>query len=898
MEKLILIDGNSILNRAFYGIMGNNMLTTPDGTPTNAVYGFLAIMFRIIEDENPEYMAIAFDLKAPTKRHEMYEQYKATRKGMPDELAVQMPIIKEVLEAMNIKTIEKQGYEADDIIGTLAKKGEEAGKQVIILSGDRDSFQLISENITVRIPSTRNGKTQTEDYTPEKVFEKYGLEPKKLIDVKGLMGDASDNIPGISGVGEKTALNLIKEYDSIEGLYKAIEDGKDSLKGKLKEKIQIGKEMAFLSKKLGTIDIKADIPKEIEKLKIEEWDKKRVFEIFKKLRFNRFIERFNMQGEMPEEKAKKEIQFEEITQLDKIIEHIKNSKKMFYYFEVQKNEDKELIIQKSIKSISIYDEIDKKSYYIKNTNNKLNELKEVLEDNKILKIGANLKENYMLLKQQDINPNNMMFDIEIAGYLLNSTSTTYDINNLALDYLELDVSQLEASKKKDVQITLFGDMQVSETEEANVEVSIKAYCINKLYEILKQKLIETNQLELFENIEMPLVEVLGEMQLNGMHVDKEELIKYGEKLDERLLELTNIIYNLAGQEFNINSPKQLGEILFEKLELPVQKKTKSGYSTDVDVLEKLKDKHEIIAYILEYRQLGKLKNTYVSGMIPYINEKTKRIHSNFNQTITATGRISSSDPNLQNIPTRIELGKKLRKVFTAEEGKVLIDADYSQIELRVLAHISEDKIMLEAFLNGEDIHRQVASQVFQTKIEDVTDEQRNHAKAVNFGIVYGISDYGLSEQLKISKKEAKQYIEQYLLKYIGIKQFMDNIIEKANKEGYVETIFNRRRYVPELASKNFMIREFGKRVAMNTPIQGTAADIMKIAMINIYKELKENKMESKLILQVHDEIIIEAVPNEKEQVKIMVHKAMEEATKLLVPLEIKIEEATDWYNCK
>ena len=880
MNKLVLIDGNSIMNRAFYGIMGSSMLTAPDGTPTNAVYGFLAIMFKVLEDIEPDYIGVAFDLKAPTKRHKMYSEYKANRKGMPDELAVQMPMIKEILKAMNIDIIEKEGYEADDILGTLAKNGEKNGLSVVILTGDRDSFQLASKNITIRIPRTKAGKTEVEDFNEEKILETYGVTPKALIEVKGLMGDKSDNIPGVLGIGEKTALSIVKEYQTIDNLYQKLKNGETDFKGKLKEKLESGEEMAYLSRTLGTIDINADIDTKIENLQKEEWDNNKIYELFSKLKFNKYIERFNIQGS---KENRIDIEIEQIQDIDTLKNEIKKEKIMFFNIDTVSDNNKEFIITKRIKQISIF---NKKAYITTDAM----ALKNLFEDNEILKCSANLKQEYILLKQIGINPTNFMFDVEIAGYILNSTSAKYDINSLSSNYLDLDISY---TKKETKQMSLF---ETIEQEEIDENFAVTSYCVYKLYDILTKKLIETEQLELFEKIEMPLVEVLAEMQIAGMYVDKNALVEIGKKLDEKIEELTNKIYELAGEEFNINSTKQLGELLFDKLQLPTQRKTKSGYSTDVAVLEKLIHKHPIIEQLLEYRQISKLKTTYVSGILPYINEKTGRIHSTFNQIITATGRISSSEPNLQNIPTRIELGKQLRKVFVGENNNILVDADYSQIELRVLADMANDSRMIKAFEEERDIHTEVASQVFKTN--NVTPEQRSHAKAVNFGIVYGISDFGLAEQLHITKKEAKEYIENYLNKYKDINNFMEDVVKYAEENGYVETKFKRRRYIPELTSNNYNIRQFGKRVAMNTPIQGTAADIMKIAMIRIYNALKEKELNSKIILQVHDEVIIETTEQEKEQVEQILKDCMQNACKLKVALKIDIKTGKDWYTAK
>ncbi len=892
MDKLVLIDGNSIMNRAFYGIMGSKMLTTKDGKYTNAIYGFLAILFNIMDDIKPQYLAVAFDLKGKLKRKELYDGYKANRHGMPDELAEQMPVIKEVLKAMNIDIIEKEGYEGDDILGTLAKYGEKQGLEVTILSGDRDTFQLASDNITIRIPRTKGGKTETENYNRAKVIEEYGLEPRQLIEVKALQGDTSDNIPGVPGIGPKTAISLIKKYNSVKELYEKIEKGEDDLKGKQRKNIVSNKEMAELSRTLGEIDINVPIEDTLENLKIEEWNNQKVLELFEELRFQRYIDRFNLRNIENIRAEKKEEYQLEIIEKDEIPEL---NGKLYYYLDLQDNAEENDIIKKTIIGIAIYSE--NKIYYIPRKNEFEEKLKKVFENNDIEKYGYNLSEDYILLKQIGITMNNIVYDAKVAAYILDPTSK-YDIDIIVRDYLEIDNNEYfeKNGLNKEEQTSLF-DTNPSE-EKTRVKACLYAKEIKDLFEVTINKLEEVDELELFKNIDMPTVEVLAEMQWNGMYLDLKELEEYGDKLKERLEILTQEIYELTGEEFNINSTKQLGEILFEKLKLPVVKKTKNGYSTDVDVLEKLVTEHPVIEKILEYRQLMKLNSTYVEGIKPYVNPKTHRIHSFFHQTITATGRISSTEPNLQNIPTRFELGKQLRKAFKPAENCIYIDADYSQIELRVLAHISNDEHMVQAFINGEDIHKQAASKVFNIPIDEVTKEQRSNAKAVNFGIVYGISDFGLGEQLHISRKKAKQYIEQYLEKYSGIKKFMDNIVESAKENGYVETEFKRRRYIPELKSNNYMMRQFGQRVAMNTPIQGTAADIMKIAMINVLKELKQRKMKSKIVLQVHDEMMIEAPLEEVDEVKEILKSKMENAVLLKVPLIAEVSEATNWYDCK
>lgn len=856
-------------------------------------------MFKTLEDIEPDYLAIAFDLKAPTHRHKLYDKYKATRKGMPDELASQMPILKDVLRAMNIKIVEKEGYEADDILGTLAKWGENQGLKVTVLTGDRDYFQLASKNITIQIPRTKMGKTETEDFDEDKIIETYGLEPTKLIEVKGLMGDTSDNIPGVPGIGEKTALNLVKDYSSIEELYTALENNTDKLKGKLRENLVNNKDLAMLSKTLGTIDINSPIDKNLEDIKRKDWNNEEVLELFKKLRFNRFIDRFNLTSTSNSStKEMTKVEYEILENPSEIIDIIKKENKMYYYFETKPKEDDNLIIKEEIINVYIYIESKAKVYCLKN----IMDLKECFESAEILKYGYKQKRDYILLKQVGIDSNNMMFDIEIAAYLLNSTINKYTIDYLALEYCAFDVNEYLTTFdiKQDntqKQMNLF-DAETN-VENGNIELnSLYVYLIKEISYKLYEKLKELDLLELFENIEMPASVVLADMQYNGMYADKQELLEFGQVLQKKKEDLTKEIYELCGEEFNINSPKQLGEVLFEKLSLTSAKKNKNGYSTDVDVLEKIRNEHPVIEKILDYRQIAKLITTYVDGLMPYINKNTGKIYSYFHQTVTATGRISSSDPNLQNIPTRIELGKKLRKIFKPSNGNIFIDADYSQIELRVLAHISEDSHMVKAFNNDEDIHAQAASKIFNVKQDEVTKEQRGKAKAVNFGIVYGISDFGLGEQIGVGRKKAKEYIEEYLNEYKGIKKFMSDIVETAKEKGYVETLYKRRRYVPEVKSNNYMVRQFGTRVAMNTPIQGTAADIMKIAMIDVYRKLKENNLKSKIVLQVHDELILEAPIEEKEIAQKLLKNCMENAIKLKVPLKAEISEGYNWYELK
>ena len=825
---------------------------------------------------------------------------------MPEELAQQMPMIKEVLRAMNIDIVEKEGYEGDDILGTLSKFGEKQGLDVTILSGDRDTFQLATDKVTIRIPRTKQGKTEVDEYDRKKVIEEYGLEPNALIEVKGLQGDTSDNIPGVPGIGPKTAIGLIQKYGTIDNLYKAIEEGKDDLKGKNKESIIENKDLAILSRTLGEINCNVPLEDTLENLKTEEWDKAKVLELFTEWNFKRYIERFNLENENVVSNTKTDLSnlfiIKQDATISEVEEFLNKQNKMVFYLGLEDDLNPELIIKSKITSISIFNSEKNEAYIIKATEAGFFEfIKRIFENEKIEKFGYELSNVYILLKQKNITIQNMKYDIAVAAYIINPSVGKYPIDGLIEQYLNINTSNYLSkngvTSEKPKQITLFENTE-NNIDEALYRNTFYAYAIDKISNILTEKLKEQEEIEVFETIDIPTIEVLANMQFNGMKINENDLIEFGKTLKDGLTLLTSEIYNIAGEEFNINSPKQLGEILFEKMKLPVIKKTKSGYSTAEDVLEKLKFESPIIEKILDYRQLSKLNSTYVEGMRPYINPKTGRIHSFFHQTITATGRISSTEPNLQNIPTRIELGKRLRKVFTPENGCVYIDADYSQIELRVLAHMSEDSHMIEAFKNGEDIHKQAASKVLHKPIEEVTKEERSNAKAVNFGIVYGISDFGLGEQLGIGRKEAKAYIEQYLEEYSGIKKYMGDVVEKAQQKGYAETQFGRKRYIQELKSNNYMVREFGKRAAMNTPIQGTAADIMKIAMIKVYNEIKKRNLKSKIVLQVHDEMMIEAPIEEKEQIKEILKQSMETAVTLKVPLIADISEASNWYDCK
>ena len=908
MRKLLLVDGNSIMNRGFYGI--NIGMKNNDGKSTNALYGFLSILFKNCEDIKPDYLMVAFDSKTGANpRKEMYDGYKKSRHGMPEELAEQMPEIKEILDDMGITHIELPDFEGDDIIGTTAKKFASDDVEVWLLSGDRDLFQLLQKNIKMLIPRTKMGKTETDIYDEKKLKEEYGLTPSGMIELKALMGDSSDEIPGAPGVGPKTATKLLQKFGTINKIYKEIDlpENAADFKPKIKQSLLENKELVELSKKLGTIRLDANVTNNIEEFSFRNWKNSKTLEDFKYYGFNRFIERFHLDengiNEAEQEEKEKNVEIiaiekardyktvenldclfnnnttsnKEYMQLEIKLDGDNNNKietkKVFFYLKKEDSDDENKIIKKKILGICFYNESDKNTYYLKNDGNKFFDIiKPIFENKNIEKIGYDVTEDYVLLKENGIKTENIAYDVEVAAYDIDAINVRHKLEETAEQYLKLTLPELNEGAF--------------------------AYLIYKLYNITKQKLEENGSLKLFNTIEMPLVEVLSEMQFTGMKCDSEELAKFGVSLKQRLNELTNEIYEIAGEEFNINSTQQLGKILFEKLGLKAKKKTKSGYSTSEEVLNSLIDENPIIEKILEYRGLMKLNSTYVDGLIPYINKRTGRIHSYFHQTITATGRISSTNPNLQNIPARDEFGKNIKKAFKPEKGYVYIDADYSQVELRVLAHISGDENMIRAFNNDEDIHREVASKVFDVPFEEVTKEQRSRAKAVNFGIVYGITSFGLAKQIGASRKQAQEYIDNYLEQYSGIKAFMEESVEMAKQNGYVETLFGRRRNVPELKSSNYMMREFGQRVAMNTPIQGTAADIMKIAMNNVYKELREKNIDAKVILQVHDELLIEASEKDAEETKNILKYCMENAMKLKVPLKVELSEAQDWYEVK
>lgn len=883
-EKLVLIDGHSILNRAFYGVPDLSNMT---GLHTNAVYGFLNILFKILEEEKADYLAVAFDVKAPTFRHEIYKEYKGTRKPMPEELREQVPVMKEVLKAMGVLIMEQAGLEADDILGTMAKRAEKQGMEVALVSGDRDLLQIASEHIKIRIPKTRGGKTEVEDYYAKDVLVKYQVTPEQFIELKALMGDTADNIPGVPKVGEKTATELMVTYGSIEGIYAHIEEiTKKSIKATLQEH----RDLADLSKVLATINIDSDIDYPLADAKLGNLYTSEAYALFQKLEFKNLLSRF----ETTNTDAKQIERFRMVTdfgQAEAVFSKAKEAQLVsFHVIEDSKHtEDFAGIVIAYGKEEVYY--FKPEGFLTKDyLTEQLSQLAASMQQKKGILAGFLVKNEYDYLRVENADH---IFDVQLAAYLLNPLKNDYAIEDIANEHLDLMISsKVQLFEKK--KLADFFDVE----EEKLLEYAgFFAYTIYCVCEVLRGKLEETAMLSLFEQIEMPLSYILYQMEKEGIKVKPDELKAYGEALTERIEELEKSIHEKAGVSFNINSPKQLGEILFEKLEIPGGKKTKTGYSTAADVLEKLAVEYPIVSEVLEYRGLAKLKSTYAEGLAAYIGEEN-RIHSTFNQTITATGRISSTEPNLQNIPMKMELGRRIRKVFVPKDGFVFTDADYSQIELRILAHMSGDEKLIEAYQKEQDIHRITASEVFHTPFEEVTDLQRRNAKAVNFGIVYGISSFGLSQDLSITRKEAATYIEQYFKTYPKVKEFLDKLVKDAKEKGYVTTLFGRRRPIPELKSSNFMQRSFGERVAMNSPIQGTAADIIKIAMIRVYEELKNRKLKSKLILQIHDELLIETAKGEEEIVSEILDTQMKAAANLAVTLEIDSHIGNDWYEVK
>jgi len=866
VKKLLILDSNSILNRTFYGI---RFLSASDGTPTNAIYGFLTILFKLIAEEKPDYICGAFDLKAPTFRHKMYDQYKAGRKPMPDDLKVQMPYSREILKAMGIPVLELEGYEADDIIGTVSRICDESDVKCLIVTGDKDDLQLVSENTNVLLTVSRMGNSETTCYTPAEVFEKYSVTPTEFIDLKALMGDSSDNIPGVHGIGEKGAMKLISEYHSIESLYEKLEAS--DIKGATLKKLTEGKESAFMSKKLATIFREVPIDFNFDECSFnpDELPSRTEFtELLKKLELNSFLKRIGA------EKQKAEDFFGKIKKTDSVLD-LKGTLSCVLDF----NEN-------TLCGAAISDGVRVYSVYGSETDI-LSRIGGILSDATVEKYMFDCKEDLVRLNgRQEIA--SISADLAIGAYLINPSKSEYTVFDALGDFLGVAPPEVT----ENAQLSFFDDVPADDTLEK------KAFCIPAIWEKMKQKLKDLSLYKLFSEIEMPLIHVLADMEIAGITVDTAELTAFGNKLSENIERLSSEIYSLAGEEFNINSPKQLGVVLFEKLELKPVKKTKSGYATGAEVLEKLRSVHPVIDKILEYRQLTKLKSTYCDGLSAVVRKDTGKIHSLFNQTVTVTGRLSSAEPNLQNIPTRTELGREIRKMFIAEPGKILLDADYSQIELRILAHLSGDEVMCRAYLSGEDIHAVTASQVFDVPLDEVTGYQRSFAKTVNFGIVYGMGEFSLAQDLGITVKEAKKYISGYWEKYSGVKQFMDTTKENAKADGLVKTLFGRIRYIPELRSPNFNIRSFGERAASNAPIQGTAADIIKIAMVRVHERLKKEKLEAKLILQVHDELILELPEHELEAAQVILREEMENAAKLSVPLVVDMASGKSWYDAK
>ena len=877
MDKLlILIDGNSLMNRAYYALPE---LMNKKGQHTNAIYGFANILFKIMDTYKPSHISVAFDLKAPTFRHKQYDAYKGNRKKMPDELREQVEPLKKMIDAFGINRIELEGYEADDLIGTVAKNFEQDGFEVYIITGDKDALQLVSDKIKVLF--TKKGISELDEYDPDKMTEKYELTPQQFIDLKGLMGDQSDNIPGVAGIGEKTGIKLLKEYGSIENIYMNIDEISKSIKAKL----EAGYDMAFLSKSLATIMV--DIPLE---LKVDEFEKKDIdkntlISLFSEFEFNSLIGKVGNDESGLIDKVQKEYLISNDIEL--LIDKA-TSLKSLNLFSIAKSG---LVSDKRL--INLFAKIDEEFFNIEEKD--VSKLKNVFENPEIKKYGYNLKNDCLILKPYEINLTGLYFDIAIAEYLIDSTSSNYEIKDIALKYNLGDVLSLEELLGKGKSKKDFKDL-------SDAQISGYACSVLDIVDNGKEALITTienyTMHNLFYEVEMPLVEILADMEYIGISADKEVLNELKQKFDIEIKTLEVSIYEYAGENFNINSPKQLGHILFDKLGLPAIKKTKTGYSTNAEVLEALSDKHRIIDKITLYRQYTKLQSTYVDGLLNIINPKTGRIHSSFNQTITTTGRISSTEPNMQNIPVRLEIGRELRKVFVAPEDMYLVDADYSQIELRILAHIANDEGLIDAFSKGDDIHTITASEVFNVPLDEVTKELRSAAKAVNFGIVYGISDFGLSNNLGISKQVAKEYIDNYFARYPYVKKYMEDIVEKAKNDGYVETYIGRRRYIPELGSNNFIMKNLGKRLAMNTPIQGSAADVIKIAMVKVYARLKSEGLKSKLILQVHDELIIESPDSEKSYVADLLKEEMESAVDLNVKLTVDAKWGKSWYETK
>lgn len=915
-EKIMIIDGYSVLFRAFYAMPP---LKTKKGLYTNAVYGFLSMMYKLLDDYSPDYICVAFDPKTPTFRHEQYNEYKAGRAKAPDELVQQFDLIRTVLNTHNIKSVEIDGFEADDVAGTLSKLSVQKGIDVYLVTSDRDYLQLVDDNVKVIL--TKKGATNIKEMDRAAILEDYEITPEEFVDLKALMGDQSDNIPGVSGVGEKTAIKLIKEYHDIDNLYANI----DKITGKLKEKLEADKMQAYMSKSLAKIITDIPVEVDLEEYKYKEADGVKLSKLYDELEFRVFKKRIkneNISSSNEEVKKEENAQFSifdlqpnsevkgvnnvtekieinivdaNLDNIDEIKSQAKKNKKLA--LKILLDADRALYSKAIAIALSTG---DNKIYYIDiNENNKkevFEALRDIFENNDIKKIGHELKSDSIYLLKNNISLKGISFDSEIAKYILSPSDSSYKIERLSYEYLSIDIPSSADYLGTGKASVSFKDLNIEKRKQYLYNY---IYTVLNIEDIMIKEIEKLNMHELFYSIELPLIEVLAYMEFVGFKLDLNVLDELGEKFNNKLKLLEEAIYELAGERFNINSPKQLGVILFEKLNLTAAKKTKTGYSTDIEVLDKLKNEHPIINKLIEYRQLAKLNSTYIDGLKTVVDTTNNRVHSILNQTVAATGRISSTEPNLQNIPVRTEEGREIRKAFIAEDGYVLVDADYSQIELRVLAELSNEERLIEAFKNHEDIHSKTASEVFKVKLEDVTPVMRSRAKAVNFGIIYGISDFGLSKDLDISRKEAKEYIENYLSFYKNIDSYMKNIVKQGKKDLYVETYFGRRRYIPELESRNFNIRAFGERIALNTPVQGTAADIIKIAMIRVYNALKENNMKSRLLLQVHDELIVEAHKDEVDKVKEILKHEMENAVQgFKVHLDADINVGDNWYESK
>lgn len=875
--KFMVIDGNSILNRAFYGV---RLLTNHDGLPTNAIYGFLSTLFRLQDEYTPDRTIVCFDVKEKTFRHQKFDSYKATRKGMPDELAAQLPVMKEVLDALGIIRCEKGGYEADDLIGTISRKAEEQGDDCLIVTGDRDSLQLVSAHTTVHLVSSKGGQDTSRDITPETFREEYGFDPIRLIDLKALMGDSSDNISGVPGVGEKTAMNLLHTFGSLDEVYRHL-DAPEIKKG-LRDKLTNGEQAARDSYWLATIERDAPLPIDMQALPDVQMDRDALYDLLTRLEFKSFLTRLGLSKiEVPTPTAaeRKRVELTDLESARKQLDALTELSAVPLFavpglraFALLAQDTVYLLSSDSF-SVADWDAVTARLF--------AGDIKLVMHD---------AKPTYVELLEAGLAAQGVLFDTSIAAYLLDPTASAYDLERVALSYLNRELPKVDLTAE-DAFSPLGGRDSALATMTANVEA------VADIYAEASARLEEQGMHKLFFEMEMPLMTVLAEMQQAGCKADADQLCAFGEQLDTRIAALTEQIYAAAGHEFNIQSSKQLGVVLFEELGLPYKKKTKTGYSTSAEVLESLAGYHPMIADVLEYRQLTKLKSTYVDGLLKVI-APDGRIHSHFQQTVTATGRLSSVDPNLQNIPVRTELGRELRRMFVAEQGRVLVDADYSQIELRVLAHVADDDAMIEAFRDGQDIHATTASKVYGVPVEEVTPQMRSSCKAVNFGIVYGISDFSLAQDIGVTRKEAAAFIQSYLDTYPGVQHYMESIKQSARETGYVETLFGRRRALPELNSKNFNLRSFGERAAMNTPIQGTAADIIKIAMLRVRDRLKAEGFEARLILQVHDELILEAPEHEAERAAALLREEMEHAAELRVPLVAEAKIGHSWYETK